>query len=100
MRGALDGGADGGDAGRDLRLAAFHEPPEQFRLVPTGWRPISIPTSSLPSPRRPTSRLLTALRSRLRAQVKASPLCDAPRFGRNLGISLRAAWHDWCRQGR
>jgi protein O-GlcNAc transferase len=43
---------------------------------------------------------LTALRSRLRAQVKASPLCDAPRFGRNLGISLRAAWHDWCRQGR
>ena len=43
---------------------------------------------------------LADLREGLRAQVKASPLCDAPRFGRNLGISLRAAWHDWCRQGR
>ncbi len=43
---------------------------------------------------------LADLRKGLRARVKASPLCDAPRFGRNLGISLRAAWHDWCRQGR
>jgi protein O-GlcNAc transferase len=39
---------------------------------------------------------LAALRSRLRAQVKASPLCDAPRFGRNLGAALRFAWQDWC----
>jgi protein O-GlcNAc transferase len=39
---------------------------------------------------------LAALRSRLRAQVKASPLCDAPRFGRNLGAALRFAWRDWC----
>ena len=43
---------------------------------------------------------LADLRKGLRALVKASPLCNAPRFGRNLGISLRAAWHDWCRQGR
>jgi hypothetical protein len=28
--------------------------------------------------------------------VKASPLCDAPRFGRNLGAALRHAWRDWC----
>jgi predicted O-linked N-acetylglucosamine transferase (SPINDLY family) len=39
---------------------------------------------------------LAALRSGLRAQVKASPLCDATRFGRNLGAALRFAWQDWC----
>jgi protein O-GlcNAc transferase len=39
---------------------------------------------------------LAALRSGLRAQVKASPLCDAPRFGRSLGAALRHAWRDWC----
>ena len=39
---------------------------------------------------------LATLRSGLRAQVKASPLCDAPRFGRNLGNALRHAWRDWC----
>jgi protein O-GlcNAc transferase len=39
---------------------------------------------------------LRALRSTLRANVKASPLCDAPRFGRSLGSALRRAWHDWC----
>jgi protein O-GlcNAc transferase len=39
---------------------------------------------------------LAVLRARLRAQVKASPLCDTPRFGRNLGDALRFAWRDWC----
>ncbi len=39
---------------------------------------------------------LADLRRGLRARVKASPLCDAPRFGRNLGTALRAAWRDWC----
>jgi predicted O-linked N-acetylglucosamine transferase (SPINDLY family) len=41
---------------------------------------------------------LATLRSGLRARVKASPLCDAPRFGRNLGAALRMAWRDWCAQ--
>ena len=41
---------------------------------------------------------LAALRSRLRAQVKASPLCDAPRFGRSLGAALRYAWREWCQR--
>jgi protein O-GlcNAc transferase len=39
---------------------------------------------------------LARLRAGLREQVKASPLCDAPRFGRNLGAALRSAWRDWC----
>jgi protein O-GlcNAc transferase len=43
---------------------------------------------------------LAALRAGLREQVRRSPLCDAPRFGRHLGAALRHAWHDWCaRQG-
>jgi predicted O-linked N-acetylglucosamine transferase (SPINDLY family) len=43
---------------------------------------------------------LAALRRRLRAQVKASPLCDAPRFGRSLGMALRHAWRAWCSEGQ
>lgn len=39
---------------------------------------------------------LAELRRGLRARVRASPLCDGARFGRNLGAALRAAWHDWC----
>jgi predicted O-linked N-acetylglucosamine transferase (SPINDLY family) len=39
---------------------------------------------------------LAALRAGLRARVKASPLCDGPRFGRHLGAALRGAWEIWC----
>lgn len=35
---------------------------------------------------------LVVLRKAMRAQVRASPLCDAPRFGRALGMALRHAW--------
>jgi len=35
---------------------------------------------------------LALLRSSMRAKVKASPLCDAPRFGKNLGAALRKTW--------
>lgn len=40
---------------------------------------------------------LARLRAGLRAQVLASPLCDAPRFGRSLGRALRSAWAAYCR---
>jgi protein O-GlcNAc transferase len=39
---------------------------------------------------------LAKLRAGLRDRVKASPLCDAPRFGRALGAALRQAWQTWC----
>jgi predicted O-linked N-acetylglucosamine transferase (SPINDLY family) len=42
---------------------------------------------------------LASLRAGLREQVRRSPLCDAPRFGRNLGAALRHAWRAWCREG-
>jgi predicted O-linked N-acetylglucosamine transferase (SPINDLY family) len=35
---------------------------------------------------------LTAARQTMRDRVRASPLCDAPRFGRALGAALRHAW--------
>ncbi len=41
---------------------------------------------------------LAALRAGLRARVRQSPLCDARRFGANLGTALRRAWEDWCRR--
>ena len=43
---------------------------------------------------------LAALRGRLRAQVLASPLFDAPRFARNLEIALREMWQRWHGQAR
>jgi predicted O-linked N-acetylglucosamine transferase (SPINDLY family) len=39
---------------------------------------------------------LALLRAGLREQVRRSPLCDAPRFGRSLGLGLRHAWQGWC----
>ena len=39
---------------------------------------------------------LAALREGLRDRVRRSPLCDAPRFGRNLGAALRRTWQVWC----
>jgi protein O-GlcNAc transferase len=40
--------------------------------------------------------LLSALRERLREQLAASPLCDAPRFACNLEQALRQMWRIWC----
>ena len=39
---------------------------------------------------------LAVLRTGLRARTRASPLCDAPRFGRSLGAALRGLWREWC----
>lgn len=41
---------------------------------------------------------LERLRVGLRDQMRRSPLCDAPRFGRNLGAALRHVWREWCRE--
>jgi predicted O-linked N-acetylglucosamine transferase (SPINDLY family) len=39
---------------------------------------------------------LALLRRELRPRIAASPLCDGPRFARNLASVLRAVWTDWC----
>ncbi|HYZ22759.1 MAG TPA: hypothetical protein VE690_11440, partial [Rhodopila sp.] len=39
---------------------------------------------------------LAELRAGLREQTRLSPLCDAKRFGTNLGAALRTAWRAWC----
>ncbi|MEO8881940.1 MAG: tetratricopeptide repeat protein [Devosia sp.] len=39
---------------------------------------------------------LAALRSGLRSQMAASPLCDTPRFARNLEAAFREMWIRWC----
>jgi predicted O-linked N-acetylglucosamine transferase (SPINDLY family) len=41
-------------------------------------------------------KVLARLRAGLRERVRLSPLCDAPRFGKNLGAALRHAWRVWC----
>ena len=40
-------------------------------------------------------RRLAAIRAGLRPRVAASPLCDGPRFARNLLAILRGAWQEW-----
>jgi predicted O-linked N-acetylglucosamine transferase (SPINDLY family)/thioredoxin-like negative regulator of GroEL len=39
---------------------------------------------------------LAELRAGLREKVRLSPLCDAQRFGRSLGMALRHTWRAWC----
>jgi predicted O-linked N-acetylglucosamine transferase (SPINDLY family) len=43
---------------------------------------------------------LASLRSTLREQVTASPLCDGQRFAVNLLRVLRGAWRQWCSSER
>jgi predicted O-linked N-acetylglucosamine transferase (SPINDLY family) len=42
---------------------------------------------------------LAAIRAGLRGRVAASPLCDAPRFARNLRALLRDVWQRWVDAG-
>ena len=42
------------------------------------------------------SDYLATLRRDQRARVAGSPMCDAPRFARNLEAALRRIWQQWC----
>lgn len=39
---------------------------------------------------------LSELRQRLRGQIIASPLCDAPRFAKHFEAAMRGMWRNWC----
>ncbi len=41
---------------------------------------------------------LRQMRGTLRERMRASPLCDAPRFARAFETALRQMWRDWCQQ--
>jgi predicted O-linked N-acetylglucosamine transferase (SPINDLY family) len=41
---------------------------------------------------------LAAVRAGLRERLLASPICDAPRFARNLEAAFRGMWQTWCEQ--
>ena len=42
---------------------------------------------------------LAVLRTGLRGRLAASPLCDGPRFTRQLEAAFRTMWREWCAAG-
>jgi predicted O-linked N-acetylglucosamine transferase (SPINDLY family) len=43
---------------------------------------------------------LVPVRAALRNRMKKSPLCDAPRFAKNIEAAFRQMWREWCEGAR
>jgi predicted O-linked N-acetylglucosamine transferase (SPINDLY family) len=62
-----------------------------------GWQAANIEEyCSLSAAKAADLSALAALRSQLRGRMRASPLCNADRFGIGLAANLRYAWREWC----
>jgi predicted O-linked N-acetylglucosamine transferase (SPINDLY family) len=42
---------------------------------------------------------LARLRADMRGRIASSPLCDGPRFTRQLEAAYRTMWREWCGRG-
>ena len=84
--------------GETFCVAPFLQPSVAMSAWRIGWQHDLAGYQALAVRKAADIAALAKLRAGLRAQVKASPLCDSTRFGASLGDGLRHAWQSWCRE--